>query len=234
MLWDIGAALVGFISNLIVELAPSLLDLAGSFLGWVGDSVLPFLGEKLGAIWDAISTWIGDMIGNVGEAAAGIGQAMLDGIANTVSAGADLITGVVKALINPIIDFLNTVIDGANEIATTLGFDPIDRIPKLRTGTSHWQGGVAIAGEAGNELAFFSGEAAVLTGGVYDLPAGTEVWNASRTSAAMNQSGGGMTINQNFGNSIDTANVRALAYEGAQQALREASMDAYIRQQTQR
>lgn len=234
VLWDIGAALVGFISNLIVELAPSLLDLAGSFLGWVGDSVLPFLGEKLGAIWDAISTWIGDMIGNVGEAAAGIGQAMLDGIANTVSAGADLITGVVKALINPIIDFLNTVIDGANEIATTLGFDPIDRIPKLRTGTSHWQGGVAIAGEAGNELAFFSGEAAVLTGGVYDLPAGTEVWNASRTSAAMNQSGGGMTINQNFGNSIDTANVRALAYEGAQQALREASMDAYIRQQTQR
>ncbi len=183
-------ALGTFLGNVLIEVVPKLAELGGKFLSWVTDDVLPELPGKLGEIWTAISSWIGDVVGKAATAAGDIGQAIIDGIGSVIDSGMGIVVEAVRSVINPIIGFLNTVIDGANAVASALGFDTISPIPYLALGTNNWMGGLAIAGEKGPELAFFGGKASLLTGGVYDLPRGTQVIPARQSAAMM---GGGRT-----------------------------------------
>ncbi len=236
-LWDIAGAILGFITSLIGELAAPLLELAGSFLSWITDSVLPAIGGKLGEVWNAISGWISETITNVLEAAKGIGQALVDGISATVEAGATLITGVVKAILNPIIGFINDVIDGANSVATALGFDPIDAIPQLADGVQNWGGGLAMVSEPwkGIEWADIPGIGqGLMMPGVYDLPQGTEVLDAATTASMMQPNAGSQpAINQYFDAGVTESGVMAAAYAAVEQALDAVGQRAYIRQQIQ-
>jgi len=58
-----------------------------AFIAWVATDVIPALPGALVAILNAVTGWIGEAVGSVREGARGIGQAIIDGIANGISAG---------------------------------------------------------------------------------------------------------------------------------------------------
>lgn len=227
---EILLALGTFLGNVLIEVVPKLQELGTKFYNWITETVLPALPGKLGEMWTAISTWISDTATKAWEAAKQIGANIADGISGAVERGMNGLWTFVAGIINPIIDAINLVIDGINAVGGN-----VDHIPKLAMGTPSWLGGLAIAGEKGPELAFFRGQAQVLTGGMYDLPAGTEVWNANRTAQALQRgSGDGMTIIQNFPATHDDARIRAIAFQATNEALRATAQSATIKQQTRK
>lgn len=150
------------------------------------DTALSTLSGALDTAWGAI------------KGAARTAWDAVAAIINGIWAG---VTGTVKGAINEVIGFLNGVIAGANSISEPLGFGVIGTISYLAEGTPNWGGGLAIAGEAGIELATFpGGRQALLGAGMYDLPRGTQVLPADRTSAALAgnaamRGGGGSGVN---------------------------------------
>lgn len=58
-----------------------------AFIAWIATDVIPALPGALAAILNAVTGWIGEAVGSVREGARGIGQAIIDGISNGISAG---------------------------------------------------------------------------------------------------------------------------------------------------
>ncbi|MCA0354722.1 MAG: phage tail tape measure protein [Chloroflexi bacterium] len=223
-------ALGTFLGNVLIEIVPKLAELGQAFLSWIGDTVLPTIGSKLGEIWDAISTWIGDTAQKALDAAKAIGQNIADGISGAISKGLNGLRSFVAKIINPIIDGINLVIDGMNLVGGNVA-----RIPKLAKGTSYWSGDSAIVSEVGLEWANLPGIGeGLLMPGIYDLPRGSQVFNADTTAAMFQPQASGTTINQYFDAGITAEGIRRVAQQEVTSALTKVGVSASIRQLTRR
>lgn len=106
-----------------------------------------------------LDTWWGTISGAASSA--------WNGISGAVSSAFAGVGGGIRGVINGIIDAVNDAINAFNSLP---GPD-IGNIPHIQSGTSFFQGGMALVGEAGPELVM--------------LPRGSQVLNASDTRSAM-------------------------------------------------
>lgn len=238
LLGEILLTLGTFLGNVLIEVLPKLAELGAAFLNWVTDVVLPAIGGKLGEIWTSISNWIGDTAKLAMDKAGEIGTALMNGISDKINAAAGSVTKAVKAVINPVIGWLNEVIRGANSVATALGFGPIAEIPQLASGTANWGGGLAMVSEpwAGLEFAELPGiGAGLLMPGIYDLPQGSQVFDAATTAGMLQPAAAAApTVIQQFDAGVTEAGVKAIALQAVKQAFDVLGITAVIQQQTKR
>jgi phage-related protein len=131
---------------------------------------------------------IGALFGRVRAAFAGLGRAMLDGVASVLRGGAGFVGNIGKAVVNAIIQTVNTqVIDRINRLLDAVkipvpGLPDIDlpnpnipRIPMLAAGVRNFRGGYALLGERGAELV--------------RLPRGADVHSAPETRRMLASNG---------------------------------------------
>lgn len=92
--------------------------------------------EEVISVWNGIKSFI---------------EGVWEGIKNSI-----------KNAINSIIDFINGLIRGYNEVAGTLGLGQIGLIPRLAHGAINFPGGLALVGERGPELVVLPRGASVI------------------------------------------------------------------------
>jgi tape measure domain-containing protein len=122
----------------------SITDLFGNIGNWFGDRW-----QDIKNVFSGIGNWFHDRFteayNSFSNVFSGIGD-VASSIFNTVGDG-------VKGAFNIVIDLINHVIDGINNISfdTPLGHVgfSIGHIPRLARGTDDWSGGPAMLGEAG-------------------------------------------------------------------------------------
>jgi len=125
--------------------------------------------DSLQDIANSIRSALSNIWGDVRDSAASAWH----GIANAIGDAFSGVSGQIKDVVNQAIRYINRLIRGYNEVASTLGLGSLDTISQLATGTSFFKGGLALVGERGPELVA--------------LPRGSQVYSNGQTQQIMNR-----------------------------------------------
>lgn len=203
--WPTISAIVGHVAGFVktaVEAIAAVIKWVAPIIRWLAETIFPILGTAAGILLKAIEFVFGS-IGKIWNAALDIGKAVVDGLSaawnglvGVFKTVWDGITGIVKGGANFLIGIVNGIIKAINSIqvhigkigldtpAGFVGVGPFDwnglNIPELKylaKGTPWFEGGWAVLGEHGPELA--------------RLPKGTQVTPAIPTEEILKGGGGG-------------------------------------------